>query len=153
MTTVPTVTITVGGVPVGAAAPAAPAEDAALHLHMTYVQAVRGDQRYQYVVFPPAIEALGAPKVGEPTLLFLRRKQEFKNNRSKWFHNRFSKRQNTTLPNELKNLEEQGWLIGGVVVVPLEVDDYLEAWRGETPHKALRAINRALEAAHGLTVK
>lgn len=148
----PTVTITVGGVPVGAssAIAAADAEDA---LYMTYVQAAKDGKRYQFVLFPNAISALGAPTLSVPTMLFLRRKQERPGNRSKWFHHRMQVAHKTQLLSELDKLAERGYELGGLVVVPLEKDDYQSVWNGQTPHKALRAVDRALDATHSLSVK
>lgn len=151
MSSFPTVTITVNG---GAAESTDSPEVLEQALHMVYVQAVKGDQRKQWVVFPPALKALGVPEDKAPAAqqcLMLSRLQEFKGNRSKWFHFKLNPGQ-TALTQELKDFENSGWTVGGMVVVPLEKDDYLEAWNGDTPHKAMRAIGRAL-APLGITVK
>lgn len=150
-TTYPTVTITVSG----SGSTATVSDDTpASALHMLYVQAVKGDQRKQWVVFPPAIAALGVPENRVPPTtqnLLLSRVQEFKGNRSKWFHNRINTGQ-TYLTEQMKHFEADGWALGGVVVVPLETDDYVSAWEGNTPHKAMRAIDRALKPL-GISVK
>ena len=119
-------------------------------LYMTYVQAVKGDRRKQYVVFPPGNKKLG---VKNPTdeMIVLSREQTFAGNRSKWFHTK-TKVEARFVPAHLENLAADGFTVGGVVVVPLEVDDYLSVWEGETPHKALRAVGRALEPL-GITIK
>lgn len=147
--TFPTVTITVTGTDAG---PVDPAE-AEKGLHMMYVQAVKGDKRQQWVVFPPAVKELGVPEdkipAGAPSLL-LHRTQEFPGNRSKWFH--FKQNAPSHLTEQMKSFEADGWVLSEGIVVTLEKDDYLAVWEGKTPHKALRAVDRAI-TPFGLTVK
>lgn len=147
----PSVTITVKGVPVTGGT--VPGSGGALEsaLHMVYAQAVKDDERRQWVVFPPRVEALGCEKDDPEQVLILARHQEFKGNRTKWHHARAYK---TGLAETLAEFAGQGWTVGGIVAVPLEKDDYLAAWNdNDTPHKAMRAVSRQLEAAYGITVK
>lgn len=143
----PTVTITVAGSPV---APVVSDSVLESHLHMVYAQAVKGDERRQWVVFPPQVAALGCAGDNPGIVLILSRHQTFAGNRSKWFQ---SKSYVGTLAEQLTTYAAQGWTTGGVVAVPLEKDDYLSAWGGDTPHKAMRAVSRQTEAAYGITVK
>lgn len=150
MSGTPTVTITVpptGGVPTRS--------QLEQGLHMLYVQAVKGDERKQWVIFPPAVEQLDIPadKIsnGDPVLM-LSRHQTFKGNRAKWFHHKVYAT-SPGLTEELVAASGDGWIVGGLTVVPLELDDYQAAWSGDTPHKAMRAIGRHIEKAHGLSVK
>lgn len=144
----PTVTITVAGHAVSGMA--VTEEVSEKHLYMCYAQVVKGDERRQWVVFPPQVEALGADKDVPDEVLILNRHQEFKGNRTKWFH---SHNYAGALAETLGNYANQGWTLGGIVAVPLERDDYLAAWNGDTPHKALRAVSRQLEAVYNITVK
>lgn len=149
----PTVTITVGGVPVSSMDKTVAALDdtteIAKGLHMIYVQATNGDKREQWVLIPPSLGYFGLDH--QPHLYrILHRDQDFPGNRFKWFH-------------ELKNIcqfnkvlvlrtENSNWTLSDVFLVPLEQDDYKSAHAGVTPHKALRAVSRALEP-HGISVK
>jgi hypothetical protein len=120
-------------------------------LHMLYVQALMGQERRQFVLFPHARKELGVTGEASDPLLLLKRTQEFPGNRSKWFHHKlYDKGQ--ALHTELASLETQGFTLGAALVVPLEVDDYQKAWAGDTPHKALRAVDRALRPL-GITLK
>lgn len=163
--TTPTVTVTVGGVPITATTTSIPTADASKEtlekgLHMVYAQATKGDVREQFVVLPPAVEALGVNKdrlynaeAGKSRFFYLHRVQNFKGNRSKWFSGFFYPEHGSTLTSRLTTLAEADWEIGGVVVAPLELDDYLKFYNeGETSHKALRAVDRALTAI-GLSIK
>lgn len=129
-------------------------EELASGLHMLYVQAVKGEVRHQWVVFPPPCSALDVKSPGsEGQMLLLERVQQHEGNRSKWFHRRFPVAKATErLQSELTTLSQDGYTVGGVVAVPLEEDDYKEAWNGVTPHKALRAVDRALRP-YKITVK
>ena len=117
---------------------------------MLYAQAIKGDERRQWVVFPPKVKALGTDEDAPKIVLILARHQAFAGNRSKWFH---SHNYAGSLAETLGTYAGDGWTVGGVVTVPLEKDDYLAAWGGDTPHKAMRAVSRQLEAAYGITVK
>lgn len=122
-------------------------------LHMLYVQAVKDDRRVQWVVFPPAIAALSLPNgvtANPNTVLVLNRTQEFAGNRSKWFHKHVSSY--PALAQDLTKHGEQGYAVSEPLVTPLETDDYQTAWSGDTPHKALRAVDRTLKP-FGLSVK
>lgn len=163
MTTTPTVTITVGGVPITASTTSLPgqhksAEGSAEHLYMAYVQAVKDDVRYQWVIFPPARADLGVEKDKIPTdgegeaFHMISRVQRHEGNRSKWFHHKVYE---ATAPfsDTLRKHAEKGFVVSDPVVVSLEVDDYKAVWNSEdTPHKALRAVDRALKPL-GLSVK
>lgn len=156
MTTTPTVTIRVGGVPVSVATTAVPdgvsvSED---NLFMTYFQATKGEERRQWIVFPPAVAGFGIPdtEVGVERVLVLSRTQKFAGNRSKWFTG-FSFSPHTSIINELNLLSSRGYELGGTVVAPLEADDYLSVYTNTTSHKAIRAIDRALNAVHDISVK
>jgi hypothetical protein len=150
----PTVTITIAGHP--ATSMALPdADTLAESLHMLYVQAVKGEQRQQWVIFPPALTELGIPAdqvKAEKPVLQLHRLQTFKGNRAKWFHTKVYPA-TPGLPQELAAAVNDGWVVSGVTVIPLESDDYKAAWSGDTPHKALRAVDRAIFKAHNLSVK
>jgi len=139
MAGIPTVTIKVGGIPVtpasGVTRLSTPTED---HLFMLYVQASKGPRRNQYIVFPPAIEAL--TDKADPSCLMLRRSQAFAGNRSKWFTHRIPAGQ---LPAWILDSGDE-WNYDVAIVVSLEQDDYRMVWEGKTPHKAIRAIDRAL---------
>lgn len=158
--TTPTVTISVSGVPITATTTSIPtsggAADATQTLYMMYVQATKDEQRYQWVVFPPARAELGVnedlvPEAPE-TVYMLSRVQRQKGNRSKWFHHRLYPT-STPLAETVASHAAQGFEVGPVVAVPLEDDDYQAVWNtGETPHKALRAVDRALNGM-GLSVK
>ena len=157
----PTVTITVGGVPVTATRGGVPAEDVPGEdaLYMLYVQAVKGEQRKQWLVFPPALESLGVKSArvkSDKTLLMLARIQTEPGNRSKWFQHTIitDGEGNNTLRNTLNNLiQSEGWEVGFALAIPCELDDYLKAWNDQaTPHKAMRAVDRALRP-YGQTVK
>lgn len=144
----PTVTITVAGAPVASTPTGGPVDEKALH--MCYAQAVKGDERRQWVVFPPEVTALGRTQDKTDIVLILARHQEFAGNRTKWFR---STNYVGALAETLAQYAGQGWTVGGIVAVPLEQDDYNTAWNGDTPHKALRAVNRQLESAYNITVK
>lgn len=165
--TTPTITISVSGVPVAATSTAIPstpvagmatattAEVSTKNLYMTYVQAVKGDKREQFIVFPPGVESLGVTDKwtgNGQRLKTLHRKQDFPGNRSKWFEKYLYTAYDQTIQGDLDNLSNRGYEIGGLVVVPLEVDDYVKVYNGTTPHKALRAIDRALQTI-GLSIK
>lgn len=158
MTTIPKVEITLGGKPLTATMTPVPTPGSGdpASLFMLYTQAVQNDKRLQWVVFPPASTAFGVDqsKILHPNPLLLRRVQDFPGNRSKWFHHRLVTYSDstTTLTSELTGVANDGWTLGPVVAVPLEQDDYLAVWNGETPHKALRAVDRALRA-YDLSVK
>lgn len=147
----PTVTITVTS-----AEPTGMDEDDLIAgLHMLYVQATKDDERHQFVLFPQARTVIGVPEdkivPGDPMLL-LKRHQAFKGNRSKWFHYRIHEAPAQALQSDLSSLEAQGWELSAAIAVPLEQDDYVAAWQGDTPHKAMRAIGRMLRPL-GIDVK
>jgi hypothetical protein len=152
----PTVTITVGGVPVSAMTKTPFTGDVSEldgALHMLYVQAVKDDRRVQWVVFPPAVAALSLPSgvtANPNTVLVLNRTQEFVGNRSKWFHKYVNSY--ASLAQDLTKFGEQGYALTEPVVTALETDDYQTVWSGDTPHKALRAVDRTLKPL-GLSVK
>lgn len=156
MTATPTVTIKVGGVPVSVATTDVPdgatlSED---NLFMTYVQATKGEERQQWIVFPPAVEGFGLPatEVGKDRILVLSRTQKFVGNRSKWFSG-YSYEPYTSITTDLAKFAARGYELGGVVIAPLEADDYRSVYSKTTSHKAIRAIDRALNAVHDITVK
>jgi hypothetical protein len=103
------------------------------------------------VIFPPPVTTLEVQAVPGHPVLVLQRLQEFKGNRSKWFHHKFTVHADVSA--QIKQKEDEGWFLLGPVVVPLEVDDYQAAWSGKTPHKAIRAVERATLAVLGTTVK
>lgn len=146
MSGIPTVTITVTGTTVEPAS----AEDATAGLHMLYVQGVKGEQRYQWVIFPPPVTTLDVQDVPGHPVLLLQRLQEFSGNRSKWFHHKYVS--HGDVATVMGTRDSEGWVLSDPIVVPLEVDDYQAAWKGDTPHKALRAVDRAIKP-FGLSVK
>lgn len=147
MAGIPNVTITI----TGTTPEPATAEDATKGLHMLYMQAIKGEERQQWVLFPPPVSTLGVDgQAGNPVLV-LHRVQEFKGNRSKWFHNKYLN--HGELGHVLTARENEGYILSEPVVVPLEVDDYQAAWTGSTPHKALRAVGRQVELVLGTTIK
>lgn len=156
MAATPTVTIKVGGIPVSVATTPIPESSTNLEdsLYMLYVQATHGEERRQWIVFPPAVDGFGiAPsEVRENRVLVLSRTQKFVGNRSKWFTG-FLYEPFDGLPTELSNFLARGYELGGVVVAPLEVDDYMSVYARTTSHKAIRAIDRVLTAVHDITVK
>lgn len=165
--TTPTITITVGSSPVAASSTAIPSTPVAgmatpttavstANLFMTYVQAVKAGKREQFIVFPPPVESLGVTDKWNGQgirMLTLHRRQDFPGNRSKWFERYiYTEYDQNKIETNLENLSNRGYEIGGLVVVPLEVDDYVKVYNGTTPHKAIRAINRALSTM-GLSTK
>lgn len=157
MTTAPTVAVSVGGsvVTPGAVSSGLSDEVPADALHMLYVQAVKEDVRYQWVVFPPASAALGVAEnrvTAQAPLAMLARVQRTVGNRSKWFrHNIYDL--DSHFLSTLRKHANDGFTLGGVVAVPLEQDDYLEVWNeNKTPTKAMRAVDRQLRPL-GITVK
>lgn len=143
----PTVTITL----TGPAVSADEVEAMEAGLHMAYVQAVKGEVRHQWIVFPPASKTLGVEK-DSTSILWLERVQSFQGNRSKWFRKTAAVTQSAALTPVLNSLAQDGFTVGAAIAVPLEVDDYREVWNGETPHKAIRAVDRALRP-YKITVK
>jgi hypothetical protein len=123
-------------------------------LYMTYMQSVDGDRRHQWIVFPPAVEALGvdAQKVSGSAgrIKVLHRTQEFEGNRSKWFH---QDRDSAFLLEAIETCRKGGQKVSGPVLVQLELDDYLSVWEGSTPHKAIRAVDREIIAVLKTTIK
>ena len=154
--TAPTVTIKVGGVPVSVATAPVPAEPSVGEdsLFMMYVQATKGEKRYQWIVFPPAVDGFGLPdiEVGMNRVLVLSRTQKFVGNRSKWFSG-YAYKPFSGFITDLSGLSARGYELGGVVVAPLEADDYRSVYTNTTSHKAIRAIDRALNAVHDITIK
>lgn len=150
----PTVTITVGGVPVsGVVSTPVDPNEVREGLHMMYLQAVKGEKRRQFVLFPPAMAGFPfADKVqtNPRRSLLLSRVQEFPGNRSKWFQSHVNSGPAFLL--DLNNYASRGYVFSDPVVIPLEEDDYLAAWSGNTPHKAMRAIGRALQP-YNITIK
>lgn len=126
------------------------------NLYMMYVQATvpGAETRFQWVVFPPAITELGvdAQEVAKSggRVKVLARTQDFPGNRSKWFH---EVRENNFLVQTLATALGQGQTVLGPVLVPLELDDYLSVWQGDTSHKALRAIDRTISKTLNTTIK
>lgn len=147
----PHVTIRVKGSPATGDISVATLEDS---LHMFYLQAVDGEKRYQWIVFPPAVGALGVSDqevtASAGRVKVLHRVQEFEGNRSKWFH---SVKDDTFLLEALKSSQNKGHAVSKPVVVKLELDDYQAAWQGETPHKAIRAVDRAIKDVLNTSVK
>lgn len=146
MASTPTVTIKIKGVTDAAA----PTED---DLYMMYMQAVKGDARQQWIVFPPAVDTFGdipADKLGQGK--YLARKQDFPGNRSKWFHYTVPAGDSAVLLSKIETLRTDGWAVTAPILVRLEAEDYLTTWRGDTSHKAMRAVDRAL-APYKLSVK
>lgn len=132
----------------------APAENAEKNLFGMYVQAVKGNVRYQWVIFPPAIEALGVKELRgmAPKFAYIQRTQQHEGNRSKWYHMR-QWDSSTPFEQTLQSHIEKGYTVSEPVVVPLELDDYLAVWNNrETPHKYLRAVDRVLQPL-GLKIK
>lgn len=148
---VPTVTITVTGESAG---DSVDVDTLVSSLHMVYLQAVDGKRRYQWIVFPPAVSALGvdAQKVASSTgrVRVLVRVQEFEGNRSKWFHRT---EPGTFLSDAMEKAVTDGHKVSPPVLVPLELDDYLKVWEGETSHKAIRAVDRTIQTVLKTTTK
>lgn len=150
---IPKVTIRINGAEAGTTQNVAQsaAEDS---LHMVYLQGVRtlgdADQRHQMVVFPPQTKALGIEHGDGESVMVMFRTQEFEGNRSKWF---FSLETKISLDGLIQDLQSQdGYDFNLTVASPLEWDDFQKAWSKETPHKALRHIDKAL-APFNTTVK
>lgn len=124
------------------------------NLYMMYVQSSVGEVRYQWVVYPPALEVLGvdAQTVAKSggRVKVLARTQSFPGNRSKWFH---LEKENNFLVQTIKDALDKGETVKGPVLIPLELDDYLTVWQGETSHKAIRAIDRELIKTLNTTIK
>jgi hypothetical protein len=114
-------------------------------LHMLYVQAQKGQQRYQWVVFPPAQAALGITEDAPDECVLLERFQASKGNKAKWFHKRLPTAQTTALLDVLREKAKEGFTPGYPLAVKLQLDDYRQVWNDKTtPHKALRHIDYAL---------
>lgn len=146
MVPVPTVTIKIKGVTDSAA----PTED---DLYMMYMQATKGDARQQWIVFPPAVAGFGDIKASDLGKgKYLSRTQSFPGNRSKWFHYTFPAGDSSVVLSKIETLREDGWAVTSPILVKLEAEDYITTWRGDTSHKAMRAVDRAL-APYKISVK
>lgn len=144
MTAIPKVSIKIKG----SADPEAEIKVSEESLFMTYFQCTKGDRRRQWIVIPPGVSALDTQD-STGRFRILGRTQEFVGNRSKWFH---SQGDAFSILTAISNLDKDGWTFHSPIVVKLEVDDYRKMWTGETSHKAIRAINRAI-APYGLSIK
>lgn len=145
MSSIPKVTIKIKGVDTSTDQPKI-TED---NLYMMYLQAVHGDYRRQWIVIPPNTPSLDSGNSGG-MFKMLTRVQTFAGNRSKWVHSLVNETDFLNLV--VKNYDNDDWTFIDPIVVKLEVDDYRKMWDGETSHKAIRAVDRAL-APYGITVK
>lgn len=116
-------------------------------LHMLYVQAQKGQERHQWVVFPPAQAALGivGAEASNSECIMLERFQASKGNKAKWYHKRLPTGQTESLLDVIRERAREGFTPGYVLAVPLQLDDYQQLWNDQTtPHKALRHVDYAL---------
>lgn len=144
MTAIPKVSIKIKG----SADPGEETKVSEESLFMTYFQCTKGDRRRQWIVIPPGVSALDTQdSAGQ--FRILSRTQEFVGNRSKWFHNQGDA---LSIVTSISNRGKEGWTFHSPIVVKLEVDDYRKMWSGETSHKAIRAVDRAI-APYGLSIK
>lgn len=152
MTTPPRLTIKVNGVPVSSGEATAPSGDAKDHLYMFYFQSVKDEHRNQWIVFPPPAEEL-LPKYSSTRdrQLTLSRTQTFAGNRSRWSPSYVYSPD--TLNTIVTDLVARGHEVGGLLVVPLGLDDMAEAYDLATPQKALRSIDRLLGAVYNTSIK
>ena len=152
MTAAPRLTIKVNGVPVSSGEATSPSGDAKDHLYMFYFQTVKGEQRNQWIVFPPPVEELLPEYFStRERQLTLSRTQTFAGNRSRWSPSYVYSPD--TLTTIVTDLVARGHEVGGLLVVPLELDDMAEAYNLATPQKALRSIDRLLGAVHNTSIK
>ena len=154
MTTRPRLTIKVNGIPVvgGSDSDAPLSGDLKDHLYMFYFQSTLGEKRNQWIVFPPPVVSLLPDYSGSRTRqLALTRTQMFSSNRTRWSPIYLHSAE--TLDTILADLASNGHAIGNTVLVPLEVDDLMEAYSLTTPTKAIRAIDRLLAAVHNSSIK
>lgn len=133
-------------------------------LHMAYMQATKGtgdsQTRWQWILFPTPVSALlGSDKpdaAKQNQFVYLERFQASKGNRSKWFHKYMERGQTDVLTSQMTALTTEGYTLGvgtqAAIVVPVELNDYVKVWNGETPQKAIRHIEYALRA-YKITVK
>lgn len=145
MSSIPKVTIKIKGVDTSADQPKI-TED---NLYMMYLQAVHGDYRRQWIVIPPNTPSLDSGNSGG-MFKMLSRVQMFAGNRSKWVHSLINETDFLNL--EVSRHGNDDWTFIDPIVVKLEVDDYRKMWDGETSHKAIRAVDRAL-APYGISIK
>lgn len=142
--TVPRVTIKVKDGTVGFTESNGTTEPNGGGLFMVYLQAVNGDRRMQWVLFPPAMGKHIPNSPGSTKFLLLSREQAFAGNRSKWVHSHRNSAE--FMSRDVKYARTMGFSEGSPVLVPLELDDYVAAWTGTTPHKALRAVDREISS-------
>lgn len=127
-------------------------------LWAVFLEARSGNQRTQWLVFPPRLtEILGGAHGREGYGRFIKRRIEYKGHKAKW--------QTTTKPasslllstvkDQLAQYESTGWVILDPILIRLEEDDYAKAWAGAdatTPYKALRHVEKvALKRGYRLT--
>lgn len=115
-------------------------------MYAVFIEAVKGEQRTQWFLFPPANSAYGTSRKPDGSQRFIKRRIERKGHRAKW---KTTQRAETPaleekLKLELDQYESTEWVLRQPVVIALEQDDYLKVWDNEaevtTPYKALRHV-------------
>lgn len=147
MATIPEVIIKIGGVPVTSVSDAESVspkvED---HLYMTYVEAVNTEShhRQQYLIFPPICKelGLGVQDSDLSTRSLARRQGTGYGMRTRWG---IKVRTPQRFGEEFETLVEFGFTISEPILIPLELEDYLEFYNTDnTPTKALRHVDKVL---------
>ena len=106
---------------------------------------VKGGSRTQYLVLPPARTNLGVPSdvAGSGATLFMKRAITRPGHRAKWAWinsaNDFAHAQRLA-KDWAPYQTTPDWVFRPAIVIPLDADDYVTAWRGKTPYKALRHV-------------
>ncbi len=115
-------------------------------LYAVFLEAVNGQQRAQWMLFPPASFAFGVDHDPEGAQRFMKRRLDKPGHRAKWktVQKTTSAGLEEKLRLELDQYESTGWIIRQPVVIRLEQDDYEKVWANktdaDTPYKALRHV-------------
>lgn len=115
-------------------------------LYAAFFEAVNGEQRTQWMLFPPAVFSYGAEHNPEGAQRFIKRRLEKAGHRAKWrtVQRRTDSSLREKLALELDQYESTGWIIRQPIVIRLEQDDYEKVWSNaevaSTPYKAIRHV-------------
>lgn len=115
-------------------------------LYAVFIECRQGEQRAQWMLFPPALPHLGVEHDPAGAQRFIKRRMTKKGHRAKWSttQRRTAEELEKKLHLELDQYESTEWVFVDPIVIELEFDDYLKVWEGQaaaaTPYKALRHV-------------
>jgi hypothetical protein len=101
-----------------------------------YVNVTKGQEQTEWVVYPPR------PSDGH--VQSMKRRHQYDGHRPKWkWYQSDPEVMAAKVSDQLQAYANQGWIVNGPIVVPVQADDLAKARMLETPYKLLRHFKSA----------